>query len=191
MVGSRRICNYLNLLVDESRRPRPARLGVAINAEIDVIDHLPNYQMLARRTPSEDTRPATCDGSEFAREKVRRCETYMADLAGDRTLVQTYAARRSKEAQAAARLFTAPAMQSAYDKAADACATLARTLDSLATPWLFGAEPSMADLLWGVELLRIRNMGAVALWEERGLHSIERYLCHAEQLPSLRTAVVA
>ncbi len=73
----------------------------------------------------------------------------MADLAGDETLVQAYAAKRSEEAQAAAQLFTAPAMQSVYDRAADACATLARTLDSLATPWLFGAEPGMADLSCG------------------------------------------
>ena len=193
MVDSKRICNYLDSLVDEPRRLRPARLVAAIDAEIDVIDHLPNYQMLAGRPPGEDTRPATRrgrDGSEFAREKVTRCETYMADFAGDETLVQAYAAKRSKEAQAAAQLFTASAMQSAYDKAAGACATFARTLDSLSTPWLFGAEPSMADLLWGVELLRIRNMGAAALWEERGLHSIERYLGQAEQLPSLRTAVI-
>ena len=112
----------------------------------------------------------------------------MADFAGDGTLVQAYAAKRSKEAQAATQFFTASAMQSAYDKASDACATLARTLDLLATPWLFGAEPSMADLLWGVELLRIKNMGAAALWEGRGLHSIKQYLRQAEQLPSLRTA---
>ncbi len=71
LVDSKRICNYLDSLVDEPRRLRPDRLVAAIDAEIDVIDHLPNYQMLAvppwARTPGPPPAAAATAASSLAR----------------------------------------------------------------------------------------------------------------------------
>lgn len=192
MVDSARICDALDGLVTEADRLRPDSLRHEIDAEIAIVDNLPNYQMLAGRPPGEDTRPATRrgkDGAEFARGKVDRCDHYIAQFAGDPVMVAAYGAKRMKEADAAQGLFTLEAMQAAYDKAAAACRALDARLGARTTPWMFGDRLMMADLFWCVELLRIDNMGASAIWEDAGLRHVEAFLHAGQALPAIRSAI--
>ncbi len=50
IVDSRRICLHLDAQIVDRDRLRPAALAAAIDADLEVVDHMPNYQMLMGRT---------------------------------------------------------------------------------------------------------------------------------------------
>ena len=194
IVDSKRICIYLDDLAPEAERLRPAALRRAIDAELEIVDNLPNYQMLAGRPPGEhDGRPGKLhggDGTHFANSKVARCERYMTEFADDEVLARAYAAKRAKELEGGETLFTGPAMRQAYNKAEAACVALQLRLAASSGPWLLGPSVTMADLFWGVELLRMKNLGAGAVWQGGRLPAVERFVASAEGLPSIRSAVL-
>ena len=193
LIDSKRICLHLDSIAAPQSRLYPEAHRAGIDAEIDIVDGLPNYQMLAGRPPGEDRRPGSrkgADGTGFASQKVRRCEEYLAQYAGDPVLVAAYGAKRAKEADAAQHLFTTDAMKAAYNMAANACRALDARMAARPASWLFGDRPSMADLFWIIELLRMKNMGAAALWEEGGLEAVGRFLQTGETLASVQAAVV-
>ena len=193
MVDSRRICRALDELGDASERLRPPGLEAEVDAELAVVDDLPNYQVLAGLPPGEDRRPPHRRGSngiDFALEKVKRCDRYLAEYQGDETLTQAYEAKRAKERDAAERLFSPEAMRLTYARMGEACRALEDRLAARRTTWLLADRPTMADLFWGLELTRIKNMSAAAIWEDAGLHRVEQFLAETEQLESIRTAVI-
>jgi len=193
IVDSKLICLYLDGLVPEYQRLRPAFLEKAIDAELEIVDNLPNYQMLVGRPTAEDLRPERLrlnDGANFSMSKVKRCDQYLAEFADDRALALAYQAKRSKEREAARSLFSDEAMQTAYAKAAEACALLNLRLQARGSTWLTGTSVTMADLFWAVELLRMKNLGAGYLWEKKKLPAVEKFLEAAERLASVRSAVL-
>ena len=50
VVDSHRICLHLDGQMAEAKRLRPAPLAASIEEDLDLIDHMPNYQMLMGRT---------------------------------------------------------------------------------------------------------------------------------------------
>jgi 2,5-dichlorohydroquinone reductive dechlorinase len=193
VVDSKRICLYVDSIVSNSQRLRPTLLEESIDAELDVVDNLPNYQMLVGRPAGADLRPQRLqenDGVKFAMSKVRRCDQYLADYAADKSLVNAYQAKRAKELDAARNLFSPEAVRVAHVKANAACAQLNRTLETCDTTWLLGNAVTMADLFWAVELLRMKNLGAGHIWEQNKLPAVERFLAAAERLESVRSSVL-
>lgn len=187
LVDSKRICLGLDELAAEAERLRPPALATAIDAELAIVDSLPNYQMLMGRVrdgaaPDADTMAA------FSRRKVGWCDALLVEHRDDPVLVVAYAAKRAKELSAAERLFDTNAMADAYAKAESAVTQLDRTLADRDGPWLFGAEPTMADMFWALELLRMRNVGAARFWD--GKPRVERLLAAAAALPAIRSAVI-
>jgi 2,5-dichlorohydroquinone reductive dechlorinase len=192
-VDSKLICRHLDEQALDEARLRPCGLAGRIDAEIDIVDNLPNYQMLAGKPPGEDLRPESrrrSDGNGFALEKVKRCERYLDEFRDDEDLVTAYSAKRAKELQAANALFTPDAMRDAYERAVRGCEGLSSRLASAKTPWLFGEEPTMADLYWIIELARMKNLGAANIWEGGKLPPIAAYLERGECLASIRFAVL-
>lgn len=187
LVDSRRICLALDALAPERERLRPAALAKAIDAELGIVDSLPNYQMLMGRA-RDGAAPDAAAMAAFSRRKVGWCDALLAEHAGDSVLVAAYTAKRAKELSAAERLFTAEAMTTAYAKAQAAVARLDDTLANGEGPWLFGQAPTMADLFWGLELLRMRNVGAARFWDD--LPRVAALLAAAEGLPAIRSAVI-
>lgn len=193
LVDSKRICIYLDSLVPDLERLLPAPLSDAIHTELDIVDNLPNYQMLTGRPPETDTRPGKLRGmrgADFSMSKVEQCDRYIAEFAGDALLVEGYEAKRSKELEGAGSLFSEDAMRIAYAKAAAACGDLDRKLAKNGTPWLFGSMVTMADLFWAVEMLRMKNVGAGQIWENGRLPALEAFISAAEHLRSIRSAVL-
>lgn len=187
LVDSKRICLRLDTLAPEGARLRPPALATTIDAELAVVDSLPNYQMLMGRArdgadPDRDTMAA------FSRRKVDWCDALLAEHADDAVLVAAYTAKRAKELSAAERLFAPHAMTQAYDIARAAVERLDQALTSGEGPWLFGPEPTMADLFWALELLRMRNVGVARFWDD--LPRVSRLLAAAETLPAIRSAVI-
>ncbi len=124
VVDSKRICRHLDeaAVADGARSLRPAHLAGAIDAELEIIDNLPNYQMLSGKPPGEDRRPTGQrgkNGVDFAMGKVERCDRYLAEFAYDEELVRGYMGadifwkdgKRPAVAAYAARLRELPAVQ--------------------------------------------------------------------------------
>jgi 2,5-dichlorohydroquinone reductive dechlorinase len=192
MVDSKRICFYLDqVMAGGSLRPETSRK--AIDAELDIVDNLPNYQMLAGKPPGEDHRPESrrkSNGVGFAMGKVERCDRYLAEFSGDDDLVRGYSAKRAKELNAAQSLFTPEAMQIAYDKAQAGCAHLEQKLQSKNCEWLVADTITMADLYWGIELLRMKNMAVESFWAEGAKPAVAAFVEKAEAIPAIRSAII-
>ena len=192
IVDSKRICLLLDAVVPARQRLRAERLAPAIDAQLSIVDELPNYQMLMGRTVAGGEASATRQdvGASLSRKKVAWCDAYLRDHAGDPALVSAYTAKRAKELSAADDLFSAHAMHAAYAHAEAALADLDGQLDTRPTRWLLDDALTMADLFWGIELLRMRNVGVAHFWEGGRLPAVEAYLAAAEALPAIRTAVI-
>ena len=201
VVDSKRICFYLDdvAVAAGGTSLAPAGLHAAILGELDVVDNLPNYQMLNGRPPGEDRRPAgrrqaAGDGSGFSRFKVARCDELIAAHADEDALVRAYTAKRAKELQAAEELFAPEAMQAAYAQATAALAGLDRRLAGRTTAWMLAEDVTMADLYWVVELLRMENLGADVIWdpasEEGRLPAVAAFVAAGKALPAIRAAVL-
>ena len=195
IVDSKRICLHLDALMDVALQLRPPPLADRIDAELALVDNLPNYQMLSGKPPGVDHRPESQRGKtgvEFAMSKVERCDRYLAEYADDEMLVRGYSAKRSKEWSAAQQLFTPQAMQAAYDQAEAGCEGLERALAQRndTTRWLLGDRLTLSDLYWAVELLRMKNMGAESFWADGRRPAVAAFAARAELIPAVRSAVV-
>jgi 2,5-dichlorohydroquinone reductive dechlorinase len=91
---------------------------------------------------------------------------------------------------AAERLFSLEAMEDAYSQARAACATLNNKLETSQSTWLTGSSVTLADLFWAVELLRMKNLGAAHIWEQNRMPAVQRFVADAEDLESVRSAVL-
>lgn len=195
IVDSKRICRHLDDAALAGGAPSlyPAGQSDAVDAELDIIDNLPNYQMLSGKPPGEDRRPSAQRGKtgiEFAMGKVQRCERYLAEHTDDALLVRAYSAKRAKELSAAEQLFSEERMSAAYATAEAACAALEHQLQSAHTAWLLGEQVTMADLYWGIELLRMANMGADTFWTDGRRPAVAAYAARLRALPAIESAVV-
>ena len=192
LVDSKRISFFLDQEVGGSTL-RPKDIQSAIDDELNVVDNLPNYQMLAGTPPGEDHRPEVrrkSNGVDFAMGKVQRCDEFIAQYANDPDLVRGYSAKRSKELTAAQNLFTPEAMRTAYEKAEAGCNHLEQKLNASKTEWLLSDSISMADLYWGVELLRMQNMSAEYFWTNGKRPAIEKFFEKAKMIPAIRSSVI-
>ena len=164
----------------------PASLRDAINEELSIVDDLPNYQLLAVAVGKPN--PNAADNS-FALSKVRRCDTLMAQHADDIALCAAYAAKRAKEQAAADRLFEASAMDRARTLIERSLRELHERLRRRGGPFLFGSSITMADLFWGVELIRIDDLGMSHTWANGKLPALDTYYQRTSQLPAVLAAV--
>jgi 2,5-dichlorohydroquinone reductive dechlorinase len=193
VIDSKRICIYLDDMSDRAAKLRPDAIADDIDRELDLVDGLPNYQMLVGRAPDahrHGSSPRAGTGVNFALSKVERCDRYLAEFADDEALQRGYHAKRAKELSASEQLFAPEAMLAAYDKAEAACDQLEQTLARRPSPWLFGDGLSMADLFWAIELLRMKNLGADKFWTEGLRPHVADYVRRGEGASAIRSAVL-
>ncbi len=187
MVDSRRVCAALD--ASNPRDPGglvPAKLRLEIEAELAIVDELPNYQLLA-----VGVGPATSGVKNgFALGKVKRCKELLVQHAGDTELCAAYSAKMAKEQMAADRLFASDAMQKAYVAMALALQGLDERVARSEGKYLFGDEVTMADLFWGVELIRMEDLGLSPWWNDGQLPGVKRYFAGLCDLPALHEAVI-
>lgn len=191
IVDSKRICLNLDDTMPSEMGLRPTRFADAIDHELAVVDDLPNYQMLmGRRIAAESAETKGDVGASFSQRKVAWCDRYLAEHADDVPLVQAYTAKRAKELSAATELFSSEAMAAAYARAEAALVELERKVAGRTGSWLFGDGVTMADLFWGIELLRMKNTGIAAYWEAGRLPRVQQFAEATAQLPAIRSAVI-
>lgn len=192
IVDSKRICLYLDDQAADGDKLRPAHLAKAIDAQMEIVDNIPNYQMLMGRKPSDSESETTKSGTggAFSEKKVAWCDHYLAEYPDEPALVAAYRAKRAKELSAVNELFSPEAMQVAYDRVETSLKGLEADLAASDGAWLFGDRFTMADLFWGIELLRLENMGVASFWEEGRLPHVARYCSVMSDVPAIRTAII-
>jgi len=187
IVDSKNICIELDRR--NSAAPNsliPDKFRDAIATEIAIVDNLPNYQLLAV-TVGKPT-PFAADNS-FALSKVRRCERLMAENARDTVLHRAYSAKRAKEKAAADNLFESSATDRARSLIEESLCQLDKRLSKSAGPYLFDSSVTIADLFWGVELIRIEDLRLSNIWSSGRLTSVEAYHRRLSDLPAISGAV--
>jgi 2,5-dichlorohydroquinone reductive dechlorinase len=192
IVDSKQICIYLDQQFADGKRLRQEHLATAIDRELAIVDELPNYQMLmgSKAGAEEDVVSATATRAAFSQRKVAWCETYIAECAGETALVDAYSAKRSKELSAVTDLFSAEAMEIAKALVESALEGLENKLERRSQDWLFGDQPTMADLFWGIQLLRLNNLKLSSFWDESKLRGVGKFAQATQDLPSVRSAIV-
>jgi 2,5-dichlorohydroquinone reductive dechlorinase len=181
IIDSHAICNALDQRCGSPLTPEAYKTQIA--AELEVIDHLPNYQVLAITLRDPDA-PITA----FADGKVARCTQRISENPQDHVLVAAYAAKRDKEAMAAQRLFDDNAMARARDAINDALVTLETRLDG-AGPFLFGVHVTMADLFWAAELIRCIDLDQTP-WDHGVLPNVAAYSASLMGLSSVQHGIL-
>ncbi len=163
----------------------PADLAEDIMAALRVVDDLPNYQHLAVRVV-----PTAAPRNAFAQSKVARCNALLTEHGADPVLRAAYEAKRAKEQSAADTLFDDDALAAARQAVADALAGVEAQLARSPGPWLFGERLTMADLVWGVELIRAEDVGQAGFWQDGRLPRLAAWHERLIALPALRAAVI-
>jgi 2,5-dichlorohydroquinone reductive dechlorinase len=192
IVDSKRICLYLDASLGRADRLCPPEFAVEVERELAIVDDLPNYQMLMGPKLAKPSTLATGksgQGAAFSLAKVKRCERYLDQYRHDPLLERAYRAKRDKEQAAADNLFTPQALERAHDLVISALSGLNERFRDHGGRWIFGDRFTMADLFWGVELLRIENLGASGIWSDGKLHQVEQFFGDVTQLPAIRNAV--
>ena len=184
LVDSRRICIELDRRAGGTLMPDDLRESIL--AEIDLIDNLPNYQLLAVAVgkPSPDA-----PDNAFAVSKVARCDALLAEHGDDPLLRAGYEAKRRKEQDAAGRLFGAEAMGIAAEAIARAVRDLDARLADSGGPFLFGDRLTLADLFWGVELIRADDLGFSHIWADGACPAVQDYYRTLASHPSMQHAL--
>lgn len=168
-----------NLLVPDAYRSE-------IKAELAIVDSLPNYQFLAVLVGKK----SKTSGSHFSVSKVARCDDLMVFHAEDKILYDGYKAKRAKEQSAASQLFDEGSIAHAQDVFTEALRKLNARLPDKENSFLFGDTLTMADLFWGVELIRAEDLGLLEPLLSDELPKLLRYYQKLCTLPALRHAVI-
>jgi glutathione S-transferase len=187
IADSQRICCYLEAIAREPVQllPDEAKARAEVLRQMRIVDRIPNGALLYGFHPDSDLRP---DALRSVMEtvydyKVMALEAMIAANPEDSALNAAWRAKMAKE-----RGGKSVCHDAAFQRAARAhVASVLRDLDSAlgpgAFPYLQGASFSLADVLWGVNLVRLAYLGLASMWEK--LPNVARYFDSLVERPSL------
>jgi glutathione S-transferase len=192
VADSRRICCYLDAV---SRRPiqlvpDDPKAHAEVMRQVGIVDRIPNAALLYGFHPDADLRP---DPLKLSMEtvydyKITALRSLIAANAGEPELVDAYRAKIEKES-GGKKLRHDPAFQrAARSHVADLLRGLEHDLAAKSFSCLFGNSFSLADVLWGVNLVRLNYLGLSSMWEE--LPDVGRYFEALSRRPSLRKEAI-
>jgi glutathione S-transferase len=194
VADSQRICRYLDAVSPEPLQlmPDDAQAHAEVMRQVGIVDRIPNGALLYGFHPDADLR---ADPLKLAMEtvydyKVMALASLIAANAGEPELVAAYRAKIVKES-GGKKVCRDPAFQrAARDHAGDLLKGLEHDLAAGSFSCLNGNAFSLADVLWGVNLVRLNYLGLSSMWA--GLAHVARYFDLLVSRPSLcREAVQA
>ncbi|SDP61061.1 Glutathione S-transferase, N-terminal domain [Pseudomonas reinekei] len=187
IADSKRICCYLDGVSREPLQLLPVHGEAHAQAmrQVSIVDRLPNAALLYGFHPDADHRP---DSLKSVMEtvydyKVIALLALAAANAGDAGLVEAYHAKIAKESGGKKVCRDAAFQRAARQDASDLLMVLEQSLGAQSFPYLKGDEFSLADVVWGVNLIRMAYLGLASLWEN--MPKVTRYFEALTQRPSL------
>lgn len=187
IADSQRICIYLDgvsrapiQLIPDAPGPRAEVLR-----QVGIVDRIPNGALLYGFHPDADLRPEALKASmqTVYDHKVMALKRLVADNAGEPELVAAYRAKIAKESGGKAVCRDAVFQRAARQKAAQLLNDLERDLAAGSFGCTNGHAFSLADVLWGVNLVRLNYLGLASMWN--ALPHVTRYVDALARRPSL------
>ncbi|MBZ9780331.1 glutathione S-transferase family protein [Pseudomonas sp. REP124] len=187
IADSKRICCYLDEISREPVQLLPvvAQARAEVMRQVSIVDQLPNAALLYGFHPDADRRPESLKSvmETVYDYKVTALQALAANNAGDAELVAAYQAKIAKENGGKRVCHNAEFQRAARQTASDLLRELDRSLSGQSFPYLNGHEFSLADVAWGVNLIRMAYLGLASLWND--LPNVERYFEALTERPSL------
>ena len=167
LADSKLICLYLVENHASASNLLPNDLKDAILKEMDVIDQTPHVALLYGADPSGDTRPADIQSRMPGIHQIKfdTINAHLVTVAGDPQLTAAYEAKLEKEKAAEGFVVSNTAMQDAVVLAEKLIIDLDEKLKTSKGDWLFDDRFTLADLVWGVSLLRLDYLGKSGFWD--------------------------
>lgn len=168
----------------------PADLEDGIIEQVDLVDRTPHVALLYGADPAGDTRPSEIQSRMpgIHQLKFASLESHKARVGDEPRLVAAYDAKIAKEKAAEGFVVDPDAMTGALAQLEDLVAGLEATLVRSAGPWIFGQRFTLADLVWGISLIRFDYLGRSSLWQNR--NRVATFFDRVSARPSLVTSVL-
>ncbi|QRM45833.1 glutathione S-transferase C-terminal domain-containing protein [Rhizobium sp. BG4] len=193
IVDSLRICVHIDAALPgaEPLMPAAAAQRQQVLRQLEAVDLTPHPGLLYGFNPEGDRRPPQI--KEAMRtvydEKLEALGALVVRHSDDPEIAQAYRAKISKESGGKALQYD-PAFQTAIRKSArDRLVQLNVDLQQSKTDWLCSDSLTLADIFWGVSLVRLRYLGLGILWEDLPL--VDAYYRMVTSLQSVREEVVS
>lgn len=187
IADSKRICCYLDGVSSEPLLllPVAAQARAEVMRQVSIVDRLPNAALLYGFHPDADRRPESLKSvmATVYDYKVMALQALAEANAGDAELVAAYRAKIAKESAGKKVCHDAAFQRAARQDASDLLRALEQSLGAHSVPYLNGKAFSLADVAWGVNLIRMAYLGLASLWDD--LPGVARYFEALTQRPSL------
>ncbi|RYE45605.1 MAG: glutathione S-transferase family protein [Hyphomicrobiales bacterium] len=192
IADSQRICVYLDGVWREPFQlvPEAPAARAEVMRQVGIVDRIPNGALLYGFHPDADLRPEALKASmqTVYDYKVMALQRQIANNAGEPELVAAYRAKVVKES-AGKKVSHDPAFQrAARGQTKQLLLDLERDLAVGSFGWSNGHAFSLADVLWGVNLVRLKYLGLASMWD--ALPEITRYFDKLAKRPSLCTEAI-
>lgn len=167
LADSKLICLHLARSIRDPIDLLPGDLEQEILAHIDNVDRTPHVAMLYGANPERDTRPAEIQAKMpgIYKKKYQKIQTYMAQVRDEPDLLSAYEAKLRKEEAAEHFVVDADAMNEAIALSDSLVQGLEDRLGKSPGPWIFGERFTLADIFWGVSLIRLDYLGNSGFWD--------------------------
>jgi glutathione S-transferase len=187
IADSQRICVYLDGVSRAPIQliPDAPDARAEVMRQVSIVDRIPNGALLYGFHPDADLRPEALKASmqTVYDHKVMALERLAADNAGDPELVAAYRAKIVKES-GGKTVCRDPAFQrAARQKTGQLLSDLERDLAAGSFARTNGHAFSVADVLWGVNLVRLNYLGLASMWG--ALPRVTHYFDVLARRPSL------
>lgn len=192
IVDSLRICLHVDRTVSNSPSlvPNDPLLLAQMKAQLDAVDNTPHPALLYGFHPEDDRRPQILQELMLSvyDDKVEALQGLAADNSADHELVAAYHAKIKKE-KGGKNVSRDPSFQhAARSRAREIIVQLDRDLQANGAEWLCGTTVTLADLFWGVSLVRLEYLGLGSLWDD--LPTVRTYFSNVAELPSIQQEAI-
>lgn len=192
IADSKRICLYLSEVKGAAGNLLPT--GTAARAEVlwqmAIVDKIPNGALLYGFHPDADLRPDEMKdmmGTVYDL-KILVLEKMIAENADDADLVRAYRAKIAKETGGKAVSRDPDFQRATRGRAADLLRHLDADVAAGSLPYANGGDITLADIFWGVNLVRLAYLGLASLWDDH--RNVARYFAALKDRPSLRREAI-
>lgn len=187
IADSQRICIYLDGVSRAPLQlvPDAPDARIEVMRQVGIVDRIPNGALLYGFHPDADLRPEVLKTSmqTVYDYKVMALERLMADNVGEPELVAAYRAKIVKESGGKKVCHDATFQRAAREKTGQLLSELERDLAAGSFGCTNGHDFSLADVLWGVNLVRLNYLGLASMWD--ALPHVTRYFDVLARRPSL------
>lgn len=193
LADSKLICLYLAENYNDQIDLVPSELENDIIQQMDIVDRTPHVALLYGSDPDGDTRPAEIQSRMPGIHQIKfdTIERHMANVQGEQELTKAYIAKLAKEKAAEKFVLDGADMRKAVLLTESLVDDLEQTLAASRGPWIFGDQFTLADLAWGISLIRLDYLGNDRFWSGKTQRpNVKEYHERLARRPSLVTAVL-